>query len=292
MSDHANEHHDPQLAHHFDSHEQQFEAGKMATWIFLATEILFFSGLFCAYAIYRANHPEIFIFAVGYGQPGDVGYIPGFLDTTMGAINTVVLLVSSFTMAWAVRTAQLGDREKTMLLLSATLLCAFGFLGIKYVEYSHKYHDGVIPGIAWHPWAPAHHGDKAHGDDGKATGKAGEGKAGDHGEAPKETGVEGAAGAGADEIDYSHAPAWLTPKSHNDLKTFMGIYFCMTGLHGIHVVVGILLITWLIVRAGRGDFSKEYYGPVDFVGLYWHIVDLVWIFLFPLLYLIKPEQYL
>ena len=102
MSDDAHEHHDEMLAHHFDSHEQQFEAGKMATWIFLATEVLFFSGLFCAYTVYRANHPEIFQFAVGWGNPGDPGYIPGFLDSTMGAINTVVLLVSSFTMAWAV----------------------------------------------------------------------------------------------------------------------------------------------------------------------------------------------
>lgn len=294
---HGDDHHghDEQLAHHFDSHEQQFEAGKMGTWIFLGTEVLFFSGLFCLYTIYRANHPEIFMFARGLPKLG----VPGFLDVSWGALNTVVLLVSSFTMAWGVRTAQLGKRKPTMVLLSITLACAFGFLGIKAIEYSHKYHDGVIPGIAWHPWAPKHgagHGDGGgdkHKPDGKHDGEPAAGK-GVHGDSAGQKGKEGEKGKGAakDEIDYANAPKWLTSKTHNDLKTFMGIYFCMTGLHGLHVIGGIVLIIWLLYRTRRGEFSKQYFGPVDFVGLYWHLVDLVWIFLFPLLYLIKPEQYL
>ena len=92
--------HDPHLGHHFDTPEQQFESGKLGMWIFLATEILLFGGLFCAYAVYRSNHPEIFVYA------------HRFLDKTLGGLNTLVLICSSFTMAWAVRAAQLGERRK------------------------------------------------------------------------------------------------------------------------------------------------------------------------------------
>ena len=213
---HDDHEHVPGLAHHFESHELQFEAGKLGIWIFLFTEILFFSGLFVAYAIYRSMYPEVFVGASVH------------LDTKMGAINTGVLLLSSLTAAWAVRCAQLGNRKGLILNLSLTLLCAFGFMIIKYIEYTAKFEHGLLPG----KWFVA------------------------------------------------------TAEHPESLKTFFSIYFVMTGLHGIHVLAGIGVFIWLLKRAIRGDFTPEYYGPIDFAALYWHIVDLIWIYLFPLLYLI------
>ena len=127
------------LQHHFDTPEQQFDAGKLGIWLFLATEILLFGGLFCAYAIYRANHPEIFVFAHQY------------LDKVLGGTNTVILLCSSLTMAWAVRAAQLGQRKLQITLLALTLLGGFGFMGIKYVEYKAKWEHGLLPGTRFAP---------------------------------------------------------------------------------------------------------------------------------------------
>ena len=119
--------HPPHLQHHFETPVQQFDAGKLGIWLFLATEILLFGGLFVAYSIYRANHPEIFVYAHQY------------LDKVLGGTNTVILLCSSLTMAWAVRAAQLGQRRLLVLLLSLTILGGFGFMGIKYVEYKAKW---------------------------------------------------------------------------------------------------------------------------------------------------------
>jgi cytochrome c oxidase subunit III len=214
----------PFLQHHFRSHAHQFSAAKFGIWLFLAQEILFFGGLFCAYAIYRGSRPELFLNA------------HKLLDPTMGAVNTVVLLFSSMTAAWSVRCAQLGQKRGLLITILLTILCAFAFLGIKYVEYAHKFHDGLLWGSSFHPSAE----------------------------------VLEAAGIAA----------------NAKLGTFFSIYFVMTGLHGIHVIGGIAVYVWLGLRALRGDFTPEYYGPVDFVALYWHLVDLVWIFLFPLLYLI------
>ncbi|NBC10356.1 MAG: hypothetical protein GVY24_01290, partial [Planctomycetes bacterium] len=127
MSDAHSHDHPPHLAHHFETVEQQFDTAKMGMWVFLATEILMFGGLFCAYAIYRGNHPEVFMFA------------HQALDWEWGAINTVVLLASSFTMAWGVRAAQLGQRSLLVLLLALTLLGGAGFMVIKTIEYSSKW---------------------------------------------------------------------------------------------------------------------------------------------------------
>jgi cytochrome c oxidase subunit 3 len=238
---HAEAHgHDPFLAHHYQSHRQQFEAGKLGMWLFLLTEILLFGGLFCAYAVYRANHPEIFIYA------------HEFLDKQLGAINTAVLILSSFTMAWGVRCAQLNQRKLLMVMLSLTLLCACGFLGIKYVEYKHKWEDGLL-------WAskynPVEHSEPA-----------------DHTiEPPGEPEVEPT-------LEHKEGPRYA--------GVFFSIYFMMTGLHGLHVLAGMGAITWVLIRAAKGHFNSHYFGPVDYVGLYWHLVDLIWIYLFPLLYLI------
>ncbi len=138
QDDHAHAEY-PFLAHHFDTPQHQFDSGKLGIWLFLVTEILFFSGLFCAYALYRALHPEVFEYAHYY------------LDTTLGAINTCVLIISSVTAAWAVRNAQLKQTNYLVMNIAITILCGFGFMGIKYVEYSHKIHDGLLPGTHYEP---------------------------------------------------------------------------------------------------------------------------------------------
>jgi len=215
------------LQHHFADHSHQRNAVKLGLWLFLAQELLFFGGLFCAYAIYRGNHPEIF--AEGHK----------FLDPDLGAINTGVLLFSSLTAAWSVRSAQLNDRRGLLIAIALTVACAFGFLGIKYLEYSHKIHEGLLWGSHFAPSAEA---------------------------------MGEALGGGA--------PA-------QRLHLFFSIYYVMTGLHGVHVIAGIAAYGWLFARAYKGHFDSTYYGPVDNVALYWHLVDLVWIFLFPLLYLVR-----
>lgn len=211
------------LAHQFDTAAQQFDTAKLGMWVFLAQELLFFSGLFVAYGVYRSWYPEMFHAASQQ------------LDKLMGAANTVVLLFSSFTAAMAVRSAQLGQQKATGRFILVTILCACAFLAIKYLEYSHKFEAGLLPGRFFAPHA--------------------------------EHLVAGAA-----------LPA--------NTGTFFGLYFMMTGIHGLHVVIGIGVLVWIYIRNARGDFSKEYFTPVDIVALYWHLVDLVWIYLFPLLYLV------
>ena len=226
----------PWLQHHFDTPIQQFESAKLGMWLFLAQEVLFFSGLFVAYGVFRLNYPEAF--EAGSAQ----------LDRFMGGANTCVLLVSSFTAAMAVRSAQLDERPKTTMFLAITIACAFGFLVIKYFEYTAKFEHGLFPGEHFHPHRLANG-------------------------------------------TLEHIQPWLAgqevvtdlpPKTH----IFFGIYFVLTGLHGLHVLIGIGVLIWILVRNQRGEFNKRYWTPVDIAALYWHLVDLVWIFLFPLLYLI------
>lgn len=208
------------VAHHFDTAEQQASAQKLGMWLFLVTEMLLFSGLFCAYAVFRAMHPEVFKSA------------SHLLDTRMGALNTVVLIGSSLTMALAVRSAQLSQNRRLICFLAVTLLLAGAFLVVKFFEYRHKFELGVMPGKYFNPNSDAN-------------------------------------------INYPHA------------RTFFSIYFLATGLHGLHVIGGMGIILWLLIRATRRAFSSIYYTPVELVGLYWHLVDIIWIFLFPLLYLIR-----
>lgn len=305
--------HPPHLAHHFDTPQQQFDSSKLGMWLFLATEILLFGGLFCAYAIYRSNHPEIFTYA------------HQFLDKKLGGINTIVLICSSLTMAWAVRCAQLGKRTGLIVNLFLTLACAGGFMGIKYVEYSHKIHSGLMWGTHYNPH-DLHVEDGAHAateaphspeaavgmnpPGAKLVADATHSPETDvpatmatpaDAAAPAEASAPhpAATNAGADRSllpDAAAAPAGLAPPtqtsehgggvSPKNVQIFFGIYFAMTGLHGIHVLAGMISISWLLVGAFKGRFGPEYFTPVDLVGLYWHIVDLIWIFLFPLLYLI------
>jgi cytochrome c oxidase subunit 3 len=250
----------PHLQHHFDTPEQQFDAGKLGIWLFLATEILLFGGLFCAYAIYRANHPEIFLYA------------HQFLDKVLGGTNTVILLCSSLTMAWAVRASQLGQRKLLIALLSLTLLGGLGFMSIKYVEYKAKWEHGLLPGTHF---SPHEHGEESTAPKAPA--------------APPSATIKPAASGPSGTVPRSaeSEPAPSHGKRPSNTQIFFGIYFLMTGLHGLHVLAGMGAIAWILVRSVKGHFGPDYFTPVDFVGLYWHLVDLIWIFLFPLLYLIS-----
>jgi cytochrome c oxidase subunit 3 len=380
------------LAHHFDTPEQQFDSGKLGIWLFLVTEILFFSGMFVAYAIFRMLNPEVF---EGCSE---------FLNTKLGAINTGVLLFSSLTMAWAVRCAQLEQHKALTGLLAATLSCAMVFLGVKAVEYSHKWGMGLLPaGLFFYDPANPHPAEQPNYllylslpaaillagvliwlitsivqrnefhtkvatpltvvclsfflgvglgmvlESGESEGHSGEhhaaAESGEHSE------HAGEAASHADEThDADHAVATSSPEvvefveldqdvavlqrlasdetnsglqselnalkrqaevagssvvtSQSEIEppieqveeyimtkrkagVFFSIYYCMTGVHAIHIIAGILVLTWLLVRSVRNEFNAQYFGPVDYVGLYWHLVDLIWIYLFPLLYLIR-----
>jgi len=281
--------HPEHLAHHFDNPAQQFDAGKIGMWLFLATEVLLFGGLFVAYAVYRANHPEIFIYA------------HQFLDKKLGGINTVILLCSSLTMAWAVRCAQLGKQRALVILLALTILGGFGFMGIKYVEYRHKWHAGLLWGTNFQPnehaagdlhVAPGH---EKHGTPAPRPATEPEqrvqpmtspatGVTIEHSQvAPAPYGPGGTLKA----ADRAEAERHVGPLDRpSNVQIFFGIYFLMTGLHGLHVLMGMGAIGWVLSKAVKGTFGPAYFTPVDFVGLYWHLVDLIWIFLFPLLYLI------
>jgi len=235
------------LAHHFDTPRQQFDAGKLGMWLFLLTETLLFGGLFCVYAVYRANHPEIFFYA------------EQFLDRRLGAINTAVLITSSLTMAWAVRCAQLSQRRGLVLCLALTLCCACGFLGIKYVEYEHKWHDGLLWARRYDPQERAAKERESHAQLGAGLPTS-----------------PARAGSG-DPRTAEHEPGGgLSPQDEKQAKKnagiFFSIYFLMTGLHAIHVLAGMGAITWILVLAVKGRFSSQYFGPVDYVGLYWHLV--------------------
>lgn len=205
------------LAHHFDNMEQQREAGSIGMWVFLVQEIMFFGGLFLAYSIFRAKFPEAFAAASNH------------LDIRLGAVNTVVLICSSLTMALAVYYAQVGKRRPQVWFLTVTLLFGATFLVIKGFEYAEKFRDNLFPGASFH-W-------EGHGDP-------------------------------------------------NQVQMFFWIYFAMTGLHALHMIIGIIIIAYLIFQARRGRYTPEYHSPVEISGLYWHFVDIVWIFLFPLLYLL------
>ena len=222
--DHGHGHGPKWLAHHFDTPAQQFDAAKLGMWVFLAQELLFFSGLFVAYGVYRSWYPEMFKAASHQ------------LDKIMGGTNTIVLLFSSFTAAMAVRSSQLGKKKATGNFLLITILCACVFLVIKYFEYAHKFHAGLLPGRFFHP-------------------------------------------------HVDHLVAGSPPLPPNT-GSFFSIYFMMTGVHGVHVIIGIGVLIWIWLRNNRGEFSKEFFTPVDIAALYWHLVDLVWIYLFPLLYLV------
>jgi cytochrome c oxidase subunit 3 len=286
--------HPEHLAHHFESLQQQYDAGKLGIWLFLTTEILMFSGLFCGYAVLRTLHPEIFLYAHHY------------LSVPLGALNTAVLIFSSFTMAWGVRAAQLGQTKLLVRLLAITLACAFVFLCVKAVEYKNKWDEGLLPGQHYRPTEPppgfvmpsleaekeqaAEKPDKPADAKPPAAPAVPPGAVGERSTiAPAAIGPTGLSLAWLDrnQLRREREIVWHGPEPYN-VQLFFGLpYFAMTGLHGIHVIAGMIVIAWLIGKARKGVFGPDHFAPVDFVGLYWHLVDLVWIFLFPLLYLIS-----
>jgi len=211
----------PALHHQFEDIGQQRDAGNFGMWVFLATEMLFFGGVFTGYIMYRSL------------------YYPGFaagshgLEADLGAAMTFVLLASSFTMAMAVHAARAGHRGTLIAFLCGTILLGVAFLAMKFTEYIHKWHEQLVPGLNFHPALESLHG------------------------APQ------------------HA-----------VELFMCFYFFMTGLHALHMIIGIGLLSVMALLAWRGKISAEHYNRVEVSGLYWHFVDIIWIYLFPLLYLI------
>lgn len=205
------------LAEQFEDLEQQHDAATLGMWIFLATEIMFFGGMFAGYAIYRSLYLSAF-------EAGS-----RLLDWRFGALNTIVLICSSLTMALAVRAAQTGKKKTLILFLICTMALGLTFLGVKFFfEWRHDYLDHLAPGL-----------------------------------------------------NFAY-PGPLAPH----IELFFCFYFAMTGVHALHMIVGVGVLTYLLVQASRGRFSPEHFNAVEVSGLYWHFVDIVWIFLFPLLYLI------
>ncbi len=207
------------LRHHFATAEQQMDAATLGMWTFLITEVLFFGGMFTAYAIYRGIYPAAFASTSEY------------MNVKIGATNTIVLICSSLTMAMAVRSAQLSRRASLIKYLIFTMIFGTAFLVIKGFEYHEKWVGGHVPGLHWGGY-PEH------------------------------------------------------PEFAHNAQILFFLYFAMTGMHALHMVVGVGLLTYLLIQGWRNIFHANYYAPVEMIGLYWHFVDIVWIFLFPLLYLI------
>ena len=220
-------------------------------WVFLVTEVLFFGGLFLTYTI---NRHEFFT-AFGIGS--------NTLDIKLGGFNTVVLILSSLTMAMAVWSAQTGRKKLVTGFLIATLGLGSVFLGVKVIEYKQKFDHHLIPGHSFDVWYRVQHPTAA--DD------------------PKELAIE------KEELEKATAPN-NDPDVQSHAQLYFSLYFGMTGLHALHMIVGAGLLIWLIKVSFSGRFTPQYNTPVEIVGLYWHFVDIVWIYLFPLLYLIDRHR--
>lgn len=214
----------------FDTPRQQFEAARLGMWCCVALEVVFFGAAIVLYGVYRNLYPEAF--EAGSAQ----------LQPMLGGAGTCALLVGSFTVVMAVRSAKLGERSQTTAYLGVTIACALVFLVLELVGYRTNAGLGLLPGEQFEPvlrsmqpWI-----------------------------------------AGQDAVTA------LPVKTH----VFFGIFFVLTGLHGVLVAVGLGVLVWVLLRNQRGHFSRDYWTPVDAVALHVHLVALVWVFLFPLLYLI------
>ena len=210
------------LREQFETPAQQKDASTLGMWIFLVTEVMFFGGLFLAYMVYRRLFPEVFALA------------SNTLNVVVGAVNTAVLLCSSFTMVMAVHAAQIGSRKAICVFLILTILLGGVFLGVKAYEWNEKFKEHHVPGPTFH--------------------------------------LEGT-------------------NMQGQAQLFFSLYFAMTGLHAAHMIIGEGLMLFLLVHAYGGKYKPSYYTPVDLGGLYWHFVDIIWIFLFPLLYLIGRHHH-
>lgn len=196
-----------------DEHRDDL-GSKLGMWLFIFTELLLFGGLFLVYSVYRYKHAQAFSIAADE------------LDLTMGTINTVILLISSMTIAMSTTAIQRKDKKTTLILIGITLVLALVFLVNKYFEWSGKISHGLYPG----------------------------------------------------------SPV-LEELGHGDVL-FFGLYFFMTGLHAVHIIVGMVILGVGLVKVWNNKLTFDNYQLLENGGLYWHLVDLIWIFLFPLFYLI------
>lgn len=218
--------HSTALQHQFDDLAQQHESSTLGMWLFLATEIMFFGGLFTGYTLYRSIYWSAF--AAGSRE----------MDLLAGAVNTVILIGSSLTMALAIHAAQTGKRRAAVIFLVATLLLGGAFLGVKAYEYHDHWTHHQFPG-------------KHFEFEGTLNGKA---------------------------VDPHR------------VEIYFSFYWAMTGMHALHMVIGLGIVLLLILGLVRGKYLLAHANPVEMTGLYWHFVDIVWIFLFPLLYLIDVHK--
>jgi cytochrome c oxidase subunit 3 len=203
------------LQSHFAHEQQQYETSTFGMWVFLVTEVMFFGGLFTAYLLYRIQFADAFANASHH------------LDVVLGTFNTVVLIGSSLTMALAVHSARMSRSKAIVFWMGMTLVLGGIFLGVKAFEYTHKWHEGLVP------------------------------------------------------FNF-----FLDAPDAAQQRIYFSLYFAMTGLHATHMVIGMVIMLIIMWQALKGAYSARWYTPVEIMGLYWHFVDLVWIFLFPLLYLI------
>ncbi len=290
---------------------QQEESVTIAMWMFLVQEIMFFGGLFTAYLVFRSRYPLAFAEASNH------------LDAFWGGLNTLVLIVSSLTMALTVYYAQRGNRNLQVIMIVLTMFFGSVFLGVKVIEYTDKYNSGLVPVTGLNKKTPKKAAPEKHAFlPSDAEGRP-EYPKNDKFVLPFETRTYAADPAhakayvnpngefqwnyGSHVLDYGlkkekeTGKAYLTeaekigyfsngtfdPNKYRDkIRIFYYIYFVMTGLHALHMIVGLGLMAWLGWMAWRGTYNAEYYMPVEMSGLYWHFVDIVWIFLFPLLYLL------
>jgi cytochrome c oxidase subunit 3 len=215
------------LAHHFDNIEQQRSAGRLGMWMFLVTELLFFGGIFSAYAAYRIWYPADF--EAGSSK----------LNVWIATINSLLLLTSSLTITLAIYAARQGRREAMLRNLMLTALLGIGFLGFKAVEYSADFEEHLVPGPSFN----------------------------------------------------TSSEFWAPEVNTQRVQLFFLFYYCMTIIHVIHLAVGIALVLWLYGRARSGWITPERFHVVEVTSLYWHFVDLMWLFLLPLLYLAGTHQF-
>jgi cytochrome c oxidase subunit 3 len=230
------------LKHHFDNLEQQHSAERLGMWMFLVTEVLFFSGLFVAYTAYRRWYPDEFKLASSH------------LILWVAAVNTVLLITSSLTMTFAIRCAQLGDRSGLIRNLLLTAMLGTGFMGFKAYEYATDVHEKLVPGKMFRESHLAQ-------------------------EVVRQA-AEKNEGKSVTDQGYVNPEPTL-----QRLQIFLCFYYIMTGIHGLHLVIGIGCVLWLVQQAYTGKIPRENYSTVEVVSLYWHLVDMIWLFLMPLLYL-------
>lgn len=300
MSDHTHDdhYHPPGLQHQFEDMDQQMDSVTIGMWAFLAQEIMFFGGMFTVYLVFRSSYPMAF--AAGSNH----------LDPFWGGLNTLVLIVSSLTMALTVYYAQKGNRNLQVILIILTMLFGTVFLGVKAIEYTGKWEKGQIPVDGWNKVVKKGEKEKQANlilpfeNRAYAAGSEKDKKPNPYGkfqisDADVELILSHKGLLTQQEIVgyyddvkindnglYEPKGEINREKLKGKIQIFFWIYFVMTGLHALHMIIGLGIMIWLLYKAWRSTYSAEYYSPVEIAGLYWHFVDIVWIFLFPLLYLL------